>query len=126
MVTRSLSLLVALLLALCWTGCKQQAPSPWNEMKFPLRHGEILPGADANNLKVLYRSTDRRKDLYREFRRSLERSGYKHERDGKAHDPPGNTYSGVFKKEAAELLLTVSGAGVGDTNVEVKRLDWSD
>ena len=40
-------------------------------MGFPLRHGEILPGADASNLKVQYRGTDRRADLFREFRRGL-------------------------------------------------------
>jgi len=123
MVIRCLVPRALLLLALLGAGCKQQAPSPWREMKFPLRHGEILPGADADNLKVLYRGTGRRSDLFREFRRGLERGGYSLDRDGKGHDPPGNTFSSVFKKDGVELLLTVSGVGPTDTNVELKRLD---
>jgi len=111
------------LLALGSAACKKEAPSPWKEMNLPLRHGDILPGADAENLRVQYEGTNQRKDLFREFKRQLETAGYDYDREGKGHDPPGNAFAGVFKKGAVELLLTVSGAGGTKTNVEIKRLD---
>jgi hypothetical protein len=117
---------VAALAAICVlasAACEKEAPSPWKEMKLPLRHGEILPGADAENLRVQYQGTDQRKELFREFRRQIEAAGYTYDREGKGHDPPGNAFAGVFKQGAVELLLSVSGAGGTKTNVEIKRLD---
>lgn len=112
-------LLAAVILAA--QACKQEPPAFWKEMKFPVRKGEILPGADADDMKVLYHGVAHRADLYREFRRALERGGYTFQRDGKGHDPPGDAYSAVFKKGAILILLTISGSR--DSTVELRRLD---
>lgn len=103
--------------------CHKEAPSPWKEMKLPLRHGVILPGADADNLRIQYQGTEQREDLLREFTRQLESAGYAYAAEGKGHDPPGNAFAAVFKQGAVELLLTISGAGGDKTNVELRRLD---
>jgi hypothetical protein len=104
--------------------CEREAPSPWKEMKFPLRHGEVLSGASADDMTVIYRQTKRRSDLFREFSRALERSGFKRDRDGKEHDPSADAHSGVFKKAKTEVLLTVAATPGGtDTQVQLKRID---
>jgi hypothetical protein len=104
--------------------CEREAPSPWKEMKFPLRHGEVLSGASAEEMTVLFHQTKRRSDLFREFSRALDRSGYKHVRDGKEHDVSADAHSGVFQKDKTEILLTVVAAPGGvDTRVQLKRID---
>ena len=46
---------LALLLILAAAGCKRSAPSPWREMKFPVRHGEVLAGSSERQLVVEYK-----------------------------------------------------------------------
>ena len=121
MASRTTILTLILMLCGLLAACKQEAPSPWKEMPLPLRHGEILPGASANALRVIYRGTDQQKELYREFRRALERSGYAFEREGKDHDPAGKTYASIFHKDGVQLLLSVSGDP--DVTVEITRID---
>lgn len=121
---RTFRILLAATLAagLCFAaGCKKTIPSPWKEMGFPLRNGEVRPGTDPERLLVVYRKMARHQDLLREFRSALEKNGYEFEKDGKEHDPPGNTHALVFKKGAVRLILTVSGRA--DTNITVRRLD---
>jgi hypothetical protein len=118
---KPLLLIVALLVLAA--ACTQEAPSPWKEMKLPLHKGEILPGANADSLRVQYQGTERRDDMFREFSHRLKRAGYEFDRDGKEHDPPGNSFSGIFKKGAVEIMLTITGAGGDKTNVTLKRLD---
>ena len=110
-----------LVLGLGVMGCRQEAPSPWREMSLPLRHGEILPGADQNTLRVIYRGMGMQTEFYGEFQRALEGSGYTFERQGKEHDPAGKAYSGVFKKGGIHTLLTVTGDP--DVTVELKRVE---
>ena len=107
---------VAVLLALA-AACERQAPSPWKEMSLPLRRAEILPGADAEQLKLVFRGESRREDLNREFRRGLERAGYQYERDGKGHDESGGFFSTIFIKGRDRVRLNVWGGK--DTNVQL-------
>ncbi len=47
-------LLLTLALALACAACKNEAPSPWKEMVFPLSGATILPGANDKRFKVKY------------------------------------------------------------------------
>ena len=113
-------LLLVLLLLCAPTGCKRNAPSPWREMKFPIRHGEVLSGSDERQLVVEYKGIAEHAGLLREFRSTLERHGWTYERDGKEHDPPGNTHALIFKKGAELVVLTVSGRA--NTSVRVRKM----
>lgn len=112
--------LLALLLALGAAGCERTAPEPWRAMKFPLRHGEVLAGSSERELIVEYKGIAQHEELLREFSQTLERQGYSQDREGKEHDPPGNTHALVFKKGADEVMLTVSGQA--NTSVRVRKL----
>jgi hypothetical protein len=106
-------------LAVGMPGCTNEAPSPWKEMRFPLRKGEIRPGADENRLLVVYRGAGRQADFFREFKSALERAGYTEDGESTRHDPPGNAFSVYYKKGTDRILLTVKGRK--DTDVELKR-----
>ena len=85
---------------------------------------ETAPASVENRPRLMASFLCTRADLYREFQRSLERAGYKHDRDGKEHDPPGDTHSGVFKQGPDEILLTVTAApGGADARVQLQKLD---
>jgi len=112
--------LLTLLLILAAAGCKRTAPEPWREMKFPVRHGEVLAGSDERQLVVEYKGIAEQTGLLREFRSTLERHGWTYERDGKEHDPPGNTHALIFKKGAEFVVLTVSGHA--NTSVRVRKM----
>jgi len=109
-------------LSLSFTACQQEVPSPWKEMSFPLRHAEQLPGADATRLVLVYRKTDRRADLFREFKRRLEQKGYEHTGAGKNHDEAARVISSIFEQGERKIRLTITPSGA-DTNVELKQLD---
>jgi hypothetical protein len=111
---------LALLLILATAGCKRAAPSPWREMKFPVRHGEVLAGSSERQLVVEYKGIAEQAVLLREFRQTLERHSWVYERDGKEHDPPSNTHSLIFKKGAELVVLTVSGRK--STSVRVRKM----
>lgn len=122
--TTLLRWMTLVLVGLAPLACERQAPSPWREMKFPLRHGEVLSGASAGRLSVLYRNTKRRSDLFREFSRALKRSGFEHVRDGKDHDPAADTHSGVFKKGDSQIrLVVVAAPGGANAEVHLTRID---
>jgi hypothetical protein len=111
--------LTALLLAA--VGCERKLPAPWNEMQFPVRKGEILPGADRSSMQVLYRGISAHADLFREYRSSLERAGYAYEKDGKAHDPSYSVYSAFFIKGTERIKLHIEGPR--DITVKVSKVD---
>jgi hypothetical protein len=114
----SVGLITLLLTAV---GCERKLPAPWNEMQFPVRKGEILPGTDQSSMQVLYRGISAHAALFREYSSSLERAGYAHETDGKAHDPSYSVYSAFFKKGTERIKLHIEGAK--DITVKVSKLD---
>ena len=61
-------LLLTLALALACAACKNEAPSPWKEMVFPLSGATILPGANDKRFKVKYRGIRKLKPYFREWR----------------------------------------------------------
>lgn len=111
--------LIALLLTA--GGCERKLPAPWNEMQFPVRKGEILPGADQSSMQVLYRGISAHAALFREYSSSLERAGYAYETDGKAHDPSYKIYSAFFTKGTEKIKLHIEGAK--DITVKVSKVD---
>lgn len=116
-----LSLLVLALLATALPACKRTAPSPWREMTLPLTNGEILPGATAEKLTVMYRGMSKEKAYLREYRQSLEGAGFKYDKDGRDHDVISHTYVLVFKKGEDLVRLTIQG-GDGNLQVELRKV----
>lgn len=113
--------LLAVLPVVLLTACEKSVPAPWSEMGFPIRHGEILPGASAENLQVKYAGQSVHEDMFREFKSKLVKAGYEYMADAKDHDMAGNIRSVIMKKGAIRLKLTVSGRGM--TMVRIKRVD---
>lgn len=99
-------------------GCKEELPSPWKEMHFPLSNSQIPPGADATRFRIMYRNTRQLEAYFQEFRSALERAGYTYVEEAPNHDPASETSAAFFEKEGKKLRLTVNTDA--HTHVEVK------
>jgi len=119
--TRTLSLLLLVAVALA-AGCERTPPSPWKEMTFPLDNAEILPGASAEKLTVMYRNNTQAESYIREYKQSIEDAGYKMVKDGRDHDPTSHTYVHIFQKGEDKLRFSLQG-GDGNLQVQLKVID---
>ena len=118
--TRLLFLLLAGVMSLA--GCERTPPSPWKEMTLPMDNAEILPGATAEKLTVMYRNNTQAEAYIREYKQSLEGAGYQMIQDGKDHDPTSHTYVHIFQKGDDRIRFSLQG-GDGNLQVEVKKVD---
>ena len=115
-------ILTTLLLLTALAGCKRTPPSPWKEMTFPMDNAEILPGANADKLTVMYRNNTQAQAYIREYTQSLKDTGYEMIKDGKNHDPTSHTYVHIFQKADDRIRFTLQG-GDGNLQVELKVID---
>ncbi len=100
-------LLLTLALALACAACKNEAPSPWKEMVFPLSGATILPGANDKRFKVKYRGIRKLKPYFREWRSALGRGGFQFMEDAPNNDPTEGVMAAIFQKEGTRVRLTV-------------------
>ena len=119
---RTVVLLALLAAAVCLTACNRTPPSPWKEMTLPMDNAEILPGATAEKLTVMYRNNTQAEAYIREYKQSLEGAGYQMIQDGKDHDPTSHTYVHIFQKGDDRIRFSLQG-GDGNLQVEVKKVD---
>ena len=117
LVSLSLSLIFALSLTV--VGCKDEIPSPWKEMVFPLANSTLLPGAGPRGFKVKYSGLrGKTAEYYREYGSALKRGGYVFIEEAPNDDPQDGTMAGFFQKEGQKVRLTLYADA--HTHAEVK------
>lgn len=102
------ALLLGLLAGGGLAGCKRELPAPWRDVRFPLSNAELLPGADEKGFQANYPAGTPAADLFREFQRALETSGWSVFRQGSSHDPVNGAFSVILKRGEERVLVTVT------------------
>ena len=119
---QSLSLFLLAVLVCSVAACDRKAPAAWREMGCPLANSEILPGADADNLKLVFRDTGRLREYLREYKRCLTEAGYSFRSEGKNHDPPTRVFSLIYEKGASRIKLDIR----KDKDLHVQLMKYTD